>query len=443
MTQAISELAGRLAPSHPKSGLPLTRHLSGAVLGLGIVAVGFVPFHRLLQRSSFEAVVMAPMITLRAPIDGEVEAGPKPLDVGASAAGGDILFRINNHRADRSRVDDLTRQIERLKDERPALAARLEAARTQLGELTQQTRLFAEARILQLEARQDELKAEVAAAQARNEEAKNTLDRSTALAGKGWTPTAQLNQAQRDGSVAQMLKAAARRRLEAVGVELAAARRGVFIGGGSGSNDRPRYMQRADQLEQQVGSLTETLAESDKRERRLAGDLAEEKARYVLLAEAEVAVPTTARISDVLVAPGEQIRRGQDLLHLLDCGKVVVTAVVSGAVYDRLRVGSPVRFEPRHTREEHLGRVVSLATASSARADLAGQASPLATEGYRVIISVPGLADEQNCTVGRTGRVYFGDGAPEATAAATPEPGGSRALTFRSARWWTGHSAVQ
>ena len=61
-------------------------------------------------------------------------------------------------------VDDLTRQIERLKDERPGIAARLANARMLLDDLTEQTRLFAEARILQLEARQDELRAEVAAA---------------------------------------------------------------------------------------------------------------------------------------------------------------------------------------------------------------------------------------------------------------------------------------
>jgi hypothetical protein len=60
----------------------------------------------------------------------------------------------------------LTRQIEQLKDERPGIAARLANARMLLEDLTEQTRVFAEARILQLEARQDELRAEVAAAQA-------------------------------------------------------------------------------------------------------------------------------------------------------------------------------------------------------------------------------------------------------------------------------------
>jgi multidrug resistance efflux pump len=204
-----------LPPFRPWPLSPQARRLSKTALGLGIVAVlGFAPLQRLLQTSSFEAVVNARMITLRAPIDGEVQAGPHALDFGASLARGDVLFRIINSRADRSRVDNLTRQIEQLKDERPSIAARLANARMLLEDLTEQTRLFAEARILQLEARQDELRAEVAAAQARNEEAKNSLDRFATLAGKGWLPRAQLNQAQRDGSVAEKLEAAAQKRLE-------------------------------------------------------------------------------------------------------------------------------------------------------------------------------------------------------------------------------------
>jgi hypothetical protein len=106
----------------PGSVSPLVRRLSKTALGLGIVAVvGFAPLQRLLQTSSVEAVVNARMIMLRAPIDGEVQAGPNALSFGTSLARGDVLFHIINRRADRSRVDDLTHQIEQLKDERPGL----------------------------------------------------------------------------------------------------------------------------------------------------------------------------------------------------------------------------------------------------------------------------------------------------------------------------------
>jgi hypothetical protein len=175
-----------------------------------VAVIGLAPHRQLLQTSGVEAVVNSRVITLRAPMNGEVGAGATRLDFGTSIARGDILFRVANRRADHSRVDDLGRKIEQLEGERPGIAARLGNARALLNDLTEQTR---EARLLQLEARQDELRAELAAAQARNVEARVSLDRITTLAGKGWVPTAQLNRVERDGSIAQELEAAAQKRL--------------------------------------------------------------------------------------------------------------------------------------------------------------------------------------------------------------------------------------
>jgi multidrug resistance efflux pump len=404
-------------PLRPWPLSALVRRLSKTALGLGIVAIlGFAPLQSLRQTSSFEAVVNARMITLRALIDGEVQAGPHALDFGASLERGDVLFRIINSRADRSRVDNLTRQIEQLEDERPGIADRLANARMLLADLTEQTRLFAEARILQLEARQDELRAEVAAAQAKNEEAKTSLDRFTTLAGKGWLPRAQLNQAQRDGMVAEKLEAAAQKRLEAVGVELAAAQRGVFVG----NNDRPRYMRRADQLEQQVSTLADTLAERDQRMIRLTDQLAEEKARYAVLAAADMVAPVKGRVWEVLTAPEEQVHRGQVLLRVLDCVAAVVTAVVSEDVYNRLQVGSPARFQPRDGREDLPGRIISLTGPSGSPANLAIRLRASMRESYHVTVAVPKLAEGHGCMVGRTGRVFFNDGPQEAMAALAP-----------------------
>jgi multidrug resistance efflux pump len=383
---------------------------SKTTLGLGIVAaVGFVPFQDLLQTSSIEAVINARVSTLRAPTDGEVQPGPNPFTLGTSVARGDVLFRIVNRRADRSRVDDLTHQIAQVKDERSGIAVRLANARMLLNDLTEQTHLFSEARVLQLEARQGELEADVAAARARSEEAKTSLDRFTTLASKGWLPRAQLNQAKRDGLVAEKLETAAQKRLEAVGIELAAAHRGVFVGGNN--NDRPRYMQRVDQLEQQVSNLAETLAERDQRMIRLNDKLAEEKARFTALYAADVVALTNGSVWEILTAPEEQVHRGHDLLRLLDCNETVVTAVVGEAVYNRLHVGSPVRFRPRDGREELPGTVIRLSAASAFPANLAISSSALTPGSYHLTIAVPKLA--QGCLIGRTGRVLFDAGSPK------------------------------
>ena len=388
-------------------------------LGLVIVAVvGVAPHHQLLQTSGVEAVVNARVITLRAPVNGEVEPGAKRLDFGTSIARGDILFRIANRRADHSRVDDLTRQIEQLEGERPGIAARLGNARTLLNDLTEQTRLFVEARILQLEARQDELRAELAAAQARNVEARVSLDRITTLAGKGWVPTAQLNRAERDGSIAQELEAAAQKRLQAVSIELAAARRGIFVG--SGNNDRPRSMQRVDQLEQQISNLAQTLAEHDQRMSRLNRELAKEKARYMALAAADITAPVAGSVWEILTAPEEQVHLDQDLVRVLDCGGAVVTAIVDEAVYKGLQVGSPAHFHPREGREDLPGTVIRLSDSSAAPANLAIQPSGLVRGSHHITVAVPKLGGQRGCPVGLTGRVSFNDGRLEAMAATAP-----------------------
>jgi multidrug resistance efflux pump len=395
------------SPTHSREVKGLVSLLVGrkSILSLGIAAaVGFVPLQGLLQTSSVEAVINARVTTLRAPTDGEVQLGPSsPLAFGTSVARGDVLLRITNRRADRSRVDDLTHQIEQLKDERSGIAVQLANTRTLLNDLTEQTRLFAEARVLQLEARQGELEAEVAAARARTDEAKTSLDRLTTLASKGWLPRAQLNQATRDGLIAEKLEAAAQRRLEAVGIELAAAQRGVFVG--AGNNDRPRYMQRVDQLQQQVSNLADALAERDQRMSRLNDTLAEEKARFNVPHAADVVALAKGSVWEILTAPEEQVLRGQDLLHVLDCSEPLVTAVVSEAVASRIQVGSPVRFRPRDGREELPGTVVRLSAATVSQTNLAIPSSVLTPGSYHVIVAVPKLA--QGCLIGRTGRVFF------------------------------------
>jgi multidrug resistance efflux pump len=406
-TMQISDNSIR-SPAHSCGVQRLVSLLVGRkmILSLGVAAaIGFVPLQGLLQTSSVEAVINARVTTLRAPTDGEVQLGPSPLAFGTSVAGGDVLLRITNRRADRSRVDDLIQQTEQLKDERSGIAMQLANARTLLNDLIEQTRLFAEARVLQLEARRGELEAEVAAARARTDEAKASLDRLTTLASKGWLPRAQLNQATRDGLVAEKLEAAAQKRLEAVGIELAAAQRGVFVG--AGNNDRPRYMQRVDQLQQQVSNLADALAERDQRMSRLDDTLAEEKARFNVPHAADVFALAKGSIWEILTAPEEQVHRGQDLLHVLDCSEPVVTAVVSEAVASRIQVGSPVRFRPRDGREELPGMVVRLSAATVLPANLAIPSSALTPGSYHVTAAVPKLS--QGCPIGRTGRVFFDD----------------------------------
>jgi hypothetical protein len=83
------------------------RRLLKSLIGLVVVAaVGWIPVRALLETSSTEAVINARLITLRAPIEGQVEL------LAAVAAGSEVqpgaaLVGIVNPRAERGRLDDL------------------------------------------------------------------------------------------------------------------------------------------------------------------------------------------------------------------------------------------------------------------------------------------------------------------------------------------------
>ena len=142
----------------------------------------------------------------------------------------------------------------------------------------------------------------------------------------------------------------------------------------------------------------------------LQKDFQAEQERYDLSSDAPVFAPSSGTIWELLTAAGEQVQRGQDLVRLLDCNAVLVTAVVSEAVYNRLQIGTAATFRSRGGGEAMSGRVVNLTGVASASANLAIAPSALTKEQYRVAVEIPELgADNQSCNVGRTGQVVFGD----------------------------------
>ena len=111
------------------------------------------------------------------------------------------------------------------------------------------------------------------------------------------------------------------------------------------------------------------------------------------------------RIWEVLTANGEEVRVGQDLLRVLDCGGAVVTATVSEAVYNKLWIGQRAHFRLRGERTEYPGTVVGLTGLAAAGSNFAIEQTALTREPYHVTIAVPGLAERRECNVGRTGQV--------------------------------------
>lgn len=379
------------------------------------VLVGWGPAQRLMQTTSVEAIVNAPLITLRSPIDGELMPTPDVLAVGASYAPGTPILKIVDRRADRARLDDLRRSIGLLQEEREALQAKLENANAMRADFVAQTRQFQDGRIQQLEARVRESRSELSANRARREEAAAVLQRTSELQAKGAQSRATLDKVRRDHEILIHTIAAAEHRLKSIEVELAAAKTGFFLG--DSYNDRPRSAQRADEMQQRVADLGAELKQRESRIARLQTELTSETARFADVAEVSVTAPSSGSVWEVLTAPGEQVRRGQELARMLDCNSAVVTAAVSESVYNRLRVGQPAKFRLRDGSRDLDGRIVHLTGVAAAPANFAIAPSALTRESYRVTVKVPELARSATCDLGRTGRVLFSNAQGGAAAA--------------------------
>ncbi len=376
------------------------------LIGIAIIAVaGWLPVRALLETTSTQAIINARLITLRAPIEGQI--GPLgAVSVGTTVQPGAALVGITNPRAERGRLDDLRRLVDEVETEIKTLVDRRRGLEALREGLSAQTQAFRAARMDQLDARIAEARSDIAAGEAKRQEADQALARARSLDAAGSGTRVTLEKAQRDATVAEQTLAALRHRLSALEVERSALRDGIFVG--DSYNDRPQSLQRADEIALRLNEITAEISHRSDRVAHLRSELAGEQDRYAARAAATLVSPVGGSIWEVMTAPGETVVRGQDLMRVLDCTGLVVTATVGETAYNQLRIGEPARFRFRGESAEHEGRIIGLTGIATAPANLAIQPSALAKEPYRVTVALPELSRSGNCNVGRTGRVTFG-----------------------------------
>lgn len=383
---------------------------------VAVIALGWTPLQRFFQTTSAEATVNARLVTLRAPIDGQI-VEDRGVDVGEELRPGREVFRVVNPRADRSRLDETRRLISQLEAESASLQKRQAQLEDLSGHLRTQRDAFQQGRIDELEARIAELTAEIAAADARAVDAKSTFDRTQKLHATGYQSEAALISARSNYNVTVSTAESLRHRLRGAKVELDAARTGLFVG--DSYNDIPRTAQRLDEITQLITDISAQIEERNVRLAQLRRDLADEEKRYAELASASVAVPITGTVWERLTANGEEVTRGQDLLRILDCGSAMVTAAVSESTYNSLHLGQSATFHLRGESLEREAQVIALNGLAAVPANLAIEQKALAREPYHVTIRVPSLSSGADCFVGRTGKVTFRT-EPDASSVARP-----------------------
>lgn len=391
-------------PAPPKSS---TSRLLKALAGLAIIAtVGWMPMERLFQVSSVEAVLNAPVITLRAPIDGVVGGSFADLGVGSPIATAEPLASIENARADDRALRQAASALAAARAERSATASRLGDLEANRVAVAARLEDYRAARTEKVAAQIREADAQVASAIIRLDRAKAALLRSSKLMAKGISAVAAAEDAKGEVDQADAAVKEAEAHRATLQVEADALAAGRFLG--DDYNDEPRSAQRIEEIDQAISALK---ADAGLQEARIAdaeADQAREQRDFDRQHAAAVVAPVGGRIWEVLTAPGERVAAGQPLASVLDCSKLSVTAAVSESVYNSLSVGQRAEFFFREGGAPLAGRVAQLSGVSSAASNFAILPSALTREAYRAVVTFDGAAPE-GCPVGRTGRVVFGE----------------------------------
>ena len=395
---------GRWIDSRARIGLQdlAWRRIAKFGLGAALLSVGALTIYQQVDvRSSREAVINARVTTIRAPMDGIVKTAS--MAPGHPVQAGMPIGDIEDPMADDARVFQLQQDAHATDRERDALSRRLADLRQARSEADAQAEAYRLGRVRQDELRVEEARASLSAASAREADASAAERRGAALRARGYMADAAYERVLHAREVAQQDTIAARKRLDALAVELEAARNGTYLG--DNYNDVPSSFQRARELTVRIEEAQATLDQLTRKQESLVAELVAERKRLAARSSAPVATPIDGNLWTVQAASGEYVRKGQELFSVLDCSTVVVTASVSERDYNELRLGDPVHFRVSGTGREYSGTVAKLGLTST------GRSFAIAPEerGHQVAVQLADLqdSDSDRCAVGRTGEVVF------------------------------------
>ncbi|MBY0337731.1 MAG: hypothetical protein K2X11_14030, partial [Acetobacteraceae bacterium] len=207
---------------------------------------------------------------------------------------------------------------------------------------------------------------------------------------------AQLEQAQRARDVASAELAALAQRHATLRAEMRAAEAGVFVS--DVGTDRSASQQAADRLRLLGAELSAALSEREARVAALRERLEAEGERLARLSGAAVPLPGRARLVSLAAGPGEEVRAGQEIARLADCGRPMAEAEVDERLFRSLAVGMAAEFVPADGGPALPGRVARLS--SPAGGD---PVHGLDVTRHRVAVSL----EAPGCATSGAGRLRF------------------------------------
>ncbi|WP_375688280.1 HlyD family efflux transporter periplasmic adaptor subunit [Pseudooceanicola sp. LIPI14-2-Ac024] len=371
------------------------------LIGLIVILVAvWIIVGEQMSGASADAVVNAPVVTVRSDVAGTLDMPDR--SYGARVAQGEVLATVTDGLVDTIRLNDLILEHELAKAEAARLSADIDATQTVRTELVDRSETFRDERLAELRTRLDHARIRLALlddGDFPDDADQRLIDGLADLQGR--VPGEPL--------VDALVLDHARERVEVLEIALNAAEAGVFLG--DGYNDSPNAAQRATELDTVISGQQSALAAAQARIGAIQARIDRERVRVNALRGGEMSAPVNGLYWEVLQADGVTVQRGDPILRLVNCDRVMVTLSVTERIYNDLRIGQAATFRLEGQSEVFDATVARLAGSGAATVydHLAVAPSQKHLERFDVMLQVPGLATdpEAGCLIGQTGRAFF------------------------------------
>ena len=313
-----------------------------------LIGIGFVLFSAwatmplVIDVRSTQAVVNAPITTLRSPIGGTIAQ----LHQGASGTNADtdaVLFNVNNPLVDENRLDALN-------DEKAFLESQIKSARQQLASMTDlrdgmettvEKYKKAKMRLLQLE--RDGSAAALESVKILEKQRLAEQETLTQLKNK-------LSISKQDVAAAEFAVETvhqdvihAQKKVEDLDEQLSSLENGVHVGPGDGSNDLPYSTQRLHDLNLRLVETRESIQQNESKLEQLDRHINAEKERLAKQSTYTAKTPADWVVWRRHVVEGSAIQSNTPLMDMIDPKEIFIDAVMSEKNLARVKPGDVAR----------------------------------------------------------------------------------------------------
>ena len=375
------------------------RRVAKGLFGVGILGFGgWTMVDTYVSSAGAPAVINSEVLSVHAPLDGYVSL--KALKLGSMIKSGEEIVELRpaSSDADGGTEGDLA-----------TLRTEIATMESLVKTFREQSSAYREGRVEQLELEITKAESKLEAAKAEEKSQAAIRERQEQLLAKGYGLKGTAEAASAASNRATLDRKAAEQTVELRKLELDAARKGTFVG--DGYNDTFYSRQRADEVALRLIELKAQLARQQARLDALNGD---QTGAVAGAAGGRVVLRATGsgRIWNIAVNQGQFVRRGDTLLEMADCGRLLVNASGAERKYAEIRRGDTASFHLEGQDRTWSGTVSWAGAAgrgmlANSQVAFRPQTPEAARYGFMVTLEdTPDL--RSSCPVGAPGRITFG-----------------------------------